>query len=335
MDAKEKSMTFFETTVRSAVTVIVMTMLVSVPFNTHAQKTGTDKIASVNEVVLLRQDLDREMKQVSFKLKRQGRPLNAEQMKRYESRIRETMINRSLLLQQAQSEGIEASNRLVDKALDEFKSTFPDDNAFQQALTEMETTEEQIQNQFRDGLTIKALIDKEVVQQISVTDAQVRKYYDDNPDTFRRPEQVKASHILIKVPENASEAQKANALAAIEALKVRIDNGENFAVLAQEHSDCPSKSKGGDLGFFGSEQMVPPFSKAAFDLQPGQVSEVVETRFGYHLIKLTERQEAQKLAFNDVKDEIATRLRQEQERTEIDKYIQKLTKEADIQRFPL
>jgi peptidyl-prolyl cis-trans isomerase C len=335
MDAKEKSMTFFETTVRSAVTVIVMTMLVSVPFNTHAQKTGTDKIASVNEVVLLRQDLDREMKQVSFKLKRQGRPLNAEQMKRYESRIRETMINRSLLLQQAQSEGIEASNRLVDKALDEFKSTFPDDNAFQQALTEMETTEEQIQNQFRDGLTIKALIDKEVVQQISVTDAQVRKYYDDNPDTFRRPEQVKASHILIKVPENASEEQKAKALAAIEALKVRIDNGENFAVLAQENSDCPSKSKGGDLGFFGPEQMVPPFSKAAFDLQPGQVSEVVETRFGYHLIKLTERQEAQKLAFNDVKDEIATRLRQEQERTEIDKYIQKLTKEADIQRFPL
>lgn len=328
-------MTFFETTVRSAVTVIVMTMLVSVPFNTHAQKTGTDKIASVNEVVLLRQDLDREMKQVSFKLKRQGRPLNAEQMKRYESRIRETMINRSLLLQQAQSEGIEASNRLVDKALDEFKSTFPDDNAFQQALTEMETTEEQIQNQFRDGLTIKALIDKEVVQQISVTDAQVRKYYDDNPDTFRRPEQVKASHILIKVPENASEEQKAKALAAIEALKVRIDNGENFAVLAQENSDCPSKSKGGDLGFFGPEQMVPPFSKAAFDLQPGQVSEVVETRFGYHLIKLTERQEAQKLAFNDVKDEIATRLRQEQERTEIDKYIQKLTKEADIQRFPL
>jgi peptidyl-prolyl cis-trans isomerase C len=275
------------------------------------------------------------MKQVSFKLKRQGRPLNAEQMKRYESRIRETMINRSLLLQQAQSEGIEASNRLVDKALDEFKSTFPDDNAFQQALTEMEITEEQIQNQFKDGLTIKALIDKEVVQKISVTDAQVRKYYDDNPDTFRRPEQVKASHILIKVPENASEAQKANALAAIEALKVRIDNGENFAVLAQEHSDCPSKSKGGDLGFFGSEQMVPPFSKAAFDLQPGQVSEVVETRFGYHLIKLTERQEAQTLAFNDVKDEIATRLRQEQERTEIDQYIQKLTKEADIQRFPL
>jgi len=328
-------MTFIETKVRSAVTVIVMTMLVSVPFNTHAQKTGTDKIASVNEVVLLRQDLDREMKQVSFKLKRQGRPLNAEQMKRYESRIRETMINRSLLLQHAQSEGIEASNRLVDKAMDEFKSSFPGDQAFQQALTEMETTEEQIQNQFRDGLTIKALIDKEVVEKISVTDAQVRKYYDDNPDTFRRPEQVKASHILIKVPENASEEQKAKALAAIEALKVRIDNGENFAVLAQENSDCPSKSKGGDLGFFGPEQMVPPFSKAAFDLQLGQVSEVVETRFGYHLIKLTERQEAQTLAFNDVKAEIATRLRQEQERTEIDKYIQKLTKEADIQRFPL
>jgi peptidyl-prolyl cis-trans isomerase C len=196
-------------------------------------------------------------------------------------------------------------------------------------------TEETLTTQIQDGLTIKQLIDKEVIQKLSLSDQQVRAYYDDNPNLFRRPEQVKASHILVQVPENADEAKRAEALATIQALKARIDNGENFATLAMEHSDCPSKAKGGDLGFFGREQMVKPFSDAAFALQPGQISDVVQTRFGYHLIRVTERQAEQTMAFNDVKESISTRLRQEQEGKKIDAYLQDLKEHADIKRFPL
>jgi peptidyl-prolyl cis-trans isomerase C len=184
-------------------------------------------------------------------------------------------------------------------------------------------------------LAIKTLIDKEVIQKVSVSDKQVRTYYDENQQLFRKPEQVKASHILIQVPATADEAKKAEALAAIQALKTRIDNGENFAALAMEYSDGPSKVKGGDLGFFGRKQMVPPFSDAAFALQPGQVSDVVETRFGYHLIRVTERQAEQEMAFNDVKEAISKRLRQEQEGKKIDTYLEKLKEHADIKRFPL
>jgi peptidyl-prolyl cis-trans isomerase C len=168
-----------------------------------------------------------------------------------------------------------------------------------------------------------------------VSDQQVRAYYDENPNLFRKPEQVKASHILVQVPQDADEAKQATALATIQGLKTRIDNGENFATLAQEYSDCPSKAKGGDLGFFSREQMVPPFSEAAFALEPGQTSDVVQTRFGYHLIRATEYQAEQTMAFNDVKDAISKRLRQEQEGEKIDAYLEKLKEHADIQRFPL
>ena len=318
----------------ASIAALVVILVCMLPIPSNAQETE-GQIASVNDQVLSRQDLDREMKLVSLKLARQGRPVDDVQLKRYEGSIRETMIKRSLLLQQAKSMDIKVADRQVAKALAEFKKVFKDETAYANALKDMGFTEKMLTDQIRDGLTIKALIDNEVLRTVSLSDKQIRAYYDDNPNLFQRPEQVKASHILIAVPEGASEEKKAEALAAIQALKARIDNGENFATLAMENSDGPSKTKGGDLGFFGREQMVAPFSEAAFALEPGQVSDVVQTRFGYHLIRLTEKRAAQTMAFNDVKEAIATRLRQEQEGKKIDAYVKKLQERADIKRFPL
>ena len=310
-------------------------VLVGIPSIHAVAQTPEGQVASVNDQVLTRQDLDREMKLVSYRLARQGRPVDDQQLKRYEGSIRETLIKRSLLLQQATAMDVKVKESLVAKALAEFKAAFKAEAAYESNLKEMGFTEKMLEDQIRDGLTIKALIDSEVIQKVSLSDKQIRAYYDDNPEMFQRPEQVKASHILIAVPAGADAQKKAEALAAIQALKARIDNGENFATLAMEHSACPSKAKGGDLGFFGREQMVAPFSEAAFALQPGQVSDVVETRFGYHLIRVTEKREAQTMAFNDVKEAIATRLRQEQENKKIDAYLQELKEHADIKRFPL
>ncbi len=328
-------MTVIHPKTRFTAVAAMMTILLFAPATIIAAEAPAGQIAQVNDTILLRQDLDREMKLVSLKLARQGRPVNAEQLKRYEGEIRDTLINRTLLLQQAKSAGIDVKDSAVVKALDEFKAAFKDEKAYQNALTEMGFTEEMLKSQIKSGLTIKTLIDKTVLQKISVSDQQVRVYYDDNPNLFRKPEQVKASHILIQVPANADEAKQAAAQAAIQALKLRLDNGENFATLAQENSDGPSKTKGGDLGFFSREQMVPPFSEAAFALQPGQTSDVVQTRFGYHLIRVTERQAEQTMAYNEVKEAISARLRQEQEGKKIDAYLEKIKENADIKRFPL
>ena len=120
---------------------------------------------------------------------------------------------------------------------------------------------------------------------IAVSEADARAYFDAHPDEFKMPERVHASHILVKVDPNASDASKAESRKKLEGIKARLDGGEDFAKLAEENSDCPSSAKGGDLGFFTRGQMVAPFEEAAFALNPGDTSDVVETRFGFHLIK--------------------------------------------------
>jgi peptidyl-prolyl cis-trans isomerase C len=305
------------------------------PATFAATKAPAGQIALVNNTAVMRQDLDREMKLVAMKLTRQGKPVDVEQLKPFEGKIRETLINRLLLLQQSHALGITVKDNLVTKALDEFKAVFQNEKDYQQALKNMGYTEEALKSQIKDGLAIKTLLDKEVIRKIVVSDQQVRSFYDDHPDLFRRPEQVKASHILIQVPENADDAKKAAAMAKIKALKERIDKGENFATLAMQYSDGPSKTKGGDLGFFTRDQMVKPFADAAFALQPGQVSDVVTTRFGYHLIRVTDRKAAHTMAFNDVKDAISKRLHQQQEGKEISAYLEKLKEHAEIKRFPM
>lgn len=294
-----------------------------------------DTIARVNDTVLLRQELDREMKLVAMIFEREGRPLSDKQLVRSEKDMRETLINRALLFQKSQAMGIEVEKKRVEKALDQFKAGFADDQAYQKSLADMGFSEEEFIEQLQKGLAIKAVLDKEVIHHITVSDDQVRAYYDNNPRWFRMPEQVKASHILIKVPKNADKKAQAKALAIIEDLKTRISSGENFSVLAQQYSDGPSKAKGGDLGFFTRDQIIPPLSEAAFAMEPGQVSDIIKTRYGYHLIRTIERKPESTMAFTEVKEAIFKRLHQEKEEKAIGNYLEHLRKNADIQRFPL
>jgi peptidyl-prolyl cis-trans isomerase C len=332
---KEKLMNRIKNRTLFAVAGCLLTVFWMVPATFAAMKAPAGQIAQVNKTAIMRQDLEREMKLVAMKLTRQGKPVDVDQLKPYEGKIRETLINRTLLLQKSQAMGIKVKDSLVKKALDEFKAVFPNEKDYKQTLKNMGYTEEALKKQIKDGLAIKTLLDKEVLRKIAVSDKQTRSFYDAHPDLFRQPEQVKASHILIKVPKNASDAQKAAAMAKIKALKERIDKGENFASLAMEYSEGPSKTKGGDLGFFTHDQMVKPFADAAFALQPGQVSDVVTTRFGYHLIRVTDRKAAHTMAFNDVKDAISKRLHQQQEGKEISAYLEKLKEHAEIKRFPM
>lgn len=125
-------------------------------------------------------------------------------------------------------------------------------------------------------------------------DADLEKYYQRHIDLFEVPEQVRAAHLLIRLPQGASDAVKAEKRALIEKLRERAKKGEDFAALARANSEDPgSGAQGGDLGFFGRGTMVPDFEKAAFALNVGEISEVVTTDFGYHLIRLSARQDAQ------------------------------------------
>jgi peptidyl-prolyl cis-trans isomerase C len=140
-----------------------------------------------------------------------------------------------------------------------------------------------------------------------VTEADAKQFFDENPQYFEQPEQVQASHILIKT-EGMDDAKKAEAKVKIEGILKDVKDGKDFAELAKTNSDCPSKERGGDLGLFGRSQMVKPFEDAAFGMKVGDVSDVVETQFGYHIIKLTDHKDAKKYTFDEMKTKITDEL---------------------------
>ena len=139
---------------------------------------------------------------------------------------------------------------------------------------------------------------------VEVSEEEIEAYYLSQPGQFTEPERLSARHILIAADLNASPGEQQQAREKIEQLENRLEQGEDFAELAREYSDCPSADQGGDLGSFTRNQMVPAFEEAAFGLEPGQISAPVQTRFGWHLIKAEDYQDARTRDLEEVEDDI-------------------------------
>lgn len=161
-------------------------------------------------------------------------------------------------------------------------------------------------------ILIRGYIKKEIEQGVVISDADAKAYYDANKDKFMEPEKIKVSHILVN-----SEAEAKDIL-------VGLNGGADFAALAKEKSQCPSKDKGGDLGLLAKGQTVPEFEQVAFSLQPGQLSEVVKTQFGYHIIKVTEKQPAKERSFDEAKEQIKRTILAQRQKERFDVLLKEL-----------
>lgn len=186
-----------------------------------------------------------------------------------------------------------------------------------------------------DGILAAELIKEEVSNKIEVTEDDMRLYYKMNTQEFKSPEMVRARHILIKVDKSASDEDRKKAKEKAEEILKRIKNGEDFAKLASEFSDDPAtKEKRGDLGFFPKDRMVKSFEKAAFSLNPGEVSDIVETHFGYHIIKVEEKKEAGIQPFESVKELIRDKVFQKIKSGKTKELVDKAMKEAGVEVHP-
>ncbi len=178
-------------------------------------------------------------------------------------------------------------------------------------------------------------LQKEVISKIKVTEKEAKAYYDKNPDLFKSPEQVKARHILIQVPKEASEEDKKKLKEKADEVLKKVKAGEDFAKLAAENSDDPgTKSKGGDLGFFSKGSMVPAFEQAAFSLKPGEVSELVETEFGFHVIKVDEKKEAVSEPFEPIKEKVTQQVLREKQEAKVTEFVEQALKKAKVSMNP-
>ncbi len=194
-------------------------------------------------------------------------------------------------------------------------------------------TQEKADELLTQDLKIRKLLQAKAGFKVPTAE-EVRAHFDANKGQYAVKEKVRARHILLKVPQGATEASKAELKTKIEGMKKEVaEKGkDHFLVLAKQHSACPSGQKGGDLGFFGRGQMVPEFDKVAFDLAPGTVSEPVLTQFGWHILLVEEKQEAGTQSFDKVQSQIESQLERERIQKSLDAMNAELRKTAKIER---
>jgi len=312
--------------------ITVMLLLTTLPVMADEQKPPDTEVAKVNGIVITRADFDREMMRTQQRLMHRSESMADISPSQVRKEVLESLINQELLFQESKKKGIKVEANEIDAQLQQIIQQFPSKEEFLKALANMKTSEDVVKAQLKRQLTIQKFVNKEFVEKITITDKESKQYYDSNPKFFVKPERVRASHILIKVDAKADEAERAKAREKLTQIKKRIDTGEDFAALAGEVSDCPSKKQGGDLDYFRREQMVKPFSDAAFQLKPGEVSNIVETGYGYHLIKVTDKQAESTVPYDDIKDRIQAFLKQQKVNQKVYTFVEKSKEHANVER---
>jgi peptidyl-prolyl cis-trans isomerase C len=175
------------------------------------------------------------------------------------------------------------------------------------------------------------MVEQAVKPLIKIDESQVKDFYDKNPAQFQQPEGFRASHILVRVDANATDAQRKEARATIEAVQKQLQGGADFATVAKEKSQDGSASNGGDLNFFRKGQMVEPFQKAVEALKIGEISGIVETQFGYHIIKLTDKQPARTVPLAEVSTRIGQFLTMRAQQEKANEFVQGLKAKSKIE----
>ncbi|MDH3531773.1 MAG: peptidylprolyl isomerase [Gammaproteobacteria bacterium] len=249
--------------------------------------------------------------------------------KRIQQEVLDQLIVQELLWQEAQRRDFVVSDADVDEQLEKMKSGFDTEMAFQFKIKEGGFTEETYREDIRQQRSAQRMVSEGILPTIEISDEEIQEFYDANIDKMTIPEQVRARHILAALKSKDEEA-RALAQEKITEVQEALEAGGNFAVLALEHSDGPSATQGGDLGFFERGQMVPPFEEAAFALQPGEISDVVETQFGFHIIKVEERREGRTVPVEEASEKIRPYLTQQKLQTIVETLIEELQATAEI-----
>jgi peptidyl-prolyl cis-trans isomerase C len=273
-----------------------------------AAKPLPDPVARVNGTPIAAADLQKAYKALSAG--QGGAPIPAGKEQEARQFVLNQLIAAELMYQLAQKTPATDLNKKVDEAVAKLKARFKTVDDFHKGLAQQDLSEKQLRELIRRNVVIENHIEQTIASKVKITEQDAREFYDKNPETFTMPEQVRASHILITLDPKAAEAEKKRARAKADDLLKQIKAGADFAKLAKESSGCPSSQQGGDLGFFGKGQMVKPFEDAAWALKPGEISGVVETQFGYHIIKLTEKRAKDKMPFDALKGRIEESLKQ-------------------------
>lgn len=293
---------------------------------------SSELVEKVNGVPVTRADLDRAVK-VLLKQSRMPQTLPPETLKKATDTALDQLTSAELLYQAASKTEIKDLDKQVSERIARLKSKYPSQAELEKALESMDMSLKFMEEAIRKEVVINAFVERQFAPQATVSPDEVKKFYEDNKDkAFKQGERVQVSHILVPVSQKSTPEAKKQAKEKALALLKRLQAGADFAALAKAESASPSKAAGGDIGIVAKGQTVPEFEKAAFALKAGRISDVVETRFGYHIIKVAQRLAASTENYQEVEAKIANHLKQEKVRKAVVGYIQELRAKAKIEK---
>jgi peptidyl-prolyl cis-trans isomerase C len=286
-------------------------------------------LARVNGEAIEKWEFDNAVRGIE---QRAGGPVPAERRDEILRGVLDQLVTLHVLAQESKGRKIEVSDADIDQQIAKFKENYPNQEAFDKDVAAQGMTVAQLKSQTRQRLLAQKLVESpDVTGGVQVTDPDVDAFYKQNPERFKQPESVHASHILIGVPQGATPQQKTQARVAAQDTLTKIKAGGDFAALARERSNDSSAQNGGDLGFIPRGQTVPAFEEAAFKLKPGGVSGIVETQFGFHIVKVHEHRGPRTVPFAEVSGQIKQFLEQQQKEARLQQFVDVAKAKAKIE----
>lgn len=323
-----------------------------------AAKVVDKTVAIVNSEAIMLSEYNKIANPILEQYKQSAPPAEQtpEKINEFRKKLIDQMVDDKLLKQEAQKAKIKVTKREVEEGIKQVKKRFPTEDEFQAEMKKEDMSVPQFEKRIEEQLTVMKLIELEVKAKVTPpAESDVKAFYEqiqlkmagknlglDKKDedeigtlakylTKLTAEQVHARHILVAVDKNASLDTKSAALKKIKKVAQEVKAGGDFEELAQKYSDDPgSRNRGGDLGFFSAEDMVPDFAKTAFALNVGQVSDPVLTDFGYHIIKVEEKRAARKLTYDDVKNDLKELLSQKSAQKRYETWLKDLRAKSSI-----
>ena len=254
-----------------------------------------------------------------------------ELLKKLRTEAMDLLIEQVLVGQAADDAGIEVPPEVIDKSIADLRSIFDSENGYRLKLQDEGFDDETFRAHLERMYKAKVYLDDIRIDAAVVSDEDVETYYDENKERLTLPEQVRVRHILLAWKPLGKQDDRAFIREQMIPILERARAGEDFAALAREFSDdYATKQVGGDTGFFHRGEMAPQFEAVAFSLQPGEISEPVETPFGVHIIKLEERQASELLPYDEIRDPLREHVRNELAEAAVRAEIDRLKAAAEI-----
>ena len=289
-----------------------------------------EKAAVVIGATITREEFNGEALLIQRSLLGMGKPLTCAQITSVNKEVIESMIRREILYQESRKAGIKIAKKEIDGEIDTLKKQFLSDAEYKNELSRRNISEDMLRARLERNLSVQKYVERQFLEKVKVTDEDTIAYYESHLNLLKQPLQVRVSHILIQSDSKWEDSRKQEARQKAERILKDLKKGKDFAVIARDDSDGPTRTNGGDLGYIKKGQLEKQFESVIFDLKTGEISGIIETDYGFHMFKVMDRKPESILAYDKVKEQIRQYLLQDKAKQEADLHARKLREKSDV-----